>query len=51
VHSDHRNVARILPLDLPQLRKNMDAVDSTVRPEVEQDDTPAQLVKGKRVSP
>jgi hypothetical protein len=38
-----------LLLDLPQLRKNMNAVDSAIRPEVEQDHVSAQLGQTKRI--
>jgi hypothetical protein len=49
VHTDDRYIARILLLDLPQLRKNMNAVDSAIRPEVEQDHVSAQLGQTKRI--
>lgn len=35
---------RFIPLfELPQLREYMDAVDSTIGPEIEQDDFPAKI--------
>jgi hypothetical protein len=43
VHSDDRDVPRVLLLELPQLRKYVDAVDSAVRPEVEEEQLPAEV--------
>jgi hypothetical protein len=37
VHSDNGYVVRILLFDLPQLRKNVHAVDSSVGPEIQKD--------------
>ena len=43
VHAHDRERFRVLLLEIPQLRDYMDAVDSAVRPEVQQDDLPAQI--------
>jgi hypothetical protein len=41
VNSDDDDVVRISLLDLPQLRKNVDAVDSAIGPEIEENDLAA----------
>src|SRR3954463_10208022 len=48
--SDDDNVIRIAFLDLPQLRKNVDAVDSPVGPEIEQNHLPAQFLDAQRLT-
>lgn len=48
VHSDDSDITGILPFDLPQLRKDVNAVDSAVSPEVEQDDFAAELRERER---
>lgn len=44
---DDERVCEFL-FELPQLRKNVNAVDSTVRPEIEQDDFPPQVDEPQR---
>jgi hypothetical protein len=44
MNSDDDNVVRVPLLDLPQLRKNVDAVDSAIGPEIEENDFAAQVV-------
>jgi hypothetical protein len=50
VNTDDDDVVTIIFFDLPQLRENVDAVDSAVRPEVEQYDFPAELLQAQRVA-
>ena len=51
VHADDdKRVCEFL-FELPQLRKNVNAVDSTVRPEIEQDDFPPQVDEPQRSVP
>jgi hypothetical protein len=38
VDADHHDITLVLIFDLPQLRKNVDAVYSAIRPEVEKHD-------------
>jgi hypothetical protein len=44
VYSDDDNVIRISLFDLPQLRENMDAIDSAIGPEIEKHYLAAQLL-------
>ncbi len=48
VHSDDDERICELFFELPQLRKNVNAVDSTVRPEIEQDDLSPQVDEPQR---
>jgi hypothetical protein len=48
VHADNSNFTVESLLELPQLRKNMNAVDSTVRPEIEDHNAPAKIGEGAR---
>lgn len=43
VHSDDSDITGVLLFDLPQLREDVNAVDSAIGPEVEQDDFATQL--------
>jgi hypothetical protein len=43
VHPYDGDVARVLLLELPQLRKYVNAVDSAVGPEVEEEQLPAEV--------
>jgi hypothetical protein len=47
VNSDHDDVVWKLPLDLPQLRKNVDAVYSAIRPETQKNHLPADAFQRK----
>ena len=42
---DHRQLIGVLLLQFPQLRKNMHAVDSTIGPEIENDDLALQSLE------
>ena len=46
VNAHHHQLAGVLALQFPQLRKNVHAVHSTVGPEVEDDDLALQLLHG-----
>ena len=48
VHADDDERIREFLFELPQLRKNVNAVDSTVRPEIEQDDFSPQVEEPQR---
>jgi hypothetical protein len=43
VYADYYQLTGILQLELPQLREHMNAVDSTVRPEIQKDYFAAQI--------
>jgi hypothetical protein len=47
VYSDHDDVVWKLLLDLPQLRKNVDAVYSAIRPEIQKNHLPADAFQRK----
>jgi hypothetical protein len=48
MNTDDDDIICILFFDLPQLRKDVYAVDSAIRPEVEQYDFPAQRLQRQR---
>ncbi len=50
VHADHRYRVGEPCIELPQLRKYVDAVDSAIRPEVEDEDPPTQLLERERAA-
>jgi len=50
VHTDDNDIVRVLDLDLPQLRKNVDAIDSTISPKVEKNDAATKALERKRLS-
>jgi hypothetical protein len=43
VNADYYKLAVVLPFELPQLRKYMDAVESPIGPEIQKDEFPAQV--------
>ena len=43
VNPDYYKLAVVLRFELPQLRKYVDAVDSPIGPEIQEDDFPAQI--------
>jgi hypothetical protein len=45
LHSDYNKLFRVPRFELPQLREYMDAVNSTVGPEVEDHDLPPEVSK------
>jgi hypothetical protein len=45
VNTNHDELAGVFQFELPQLRENMDAVNSTVGPEVEEDNLAPQIGK------
>ena len=45
---DDQRVSKFL-FELPQLRENVNAIDSTVRPEIEQDDLSSQVDEPQRL--
>ena len=47
MNTDDRDGIGEALLDLPQLREDMDAVDSAIRPEVEQQQLPAEVAEGE----
>ena len=51
VHADDDERICEFLFELPQLRKNMNAVDSTVRPEIEKDGFSPQVDKPQRAVP
>lgn len=50
MHSNDNNVVGILLFDLPQLRQNVNAVDSAIGPEIEEDHTATQALERERLS-
>jgi len=48
VHTDDHEAAVVLPFELPQLRQQMEAVNSTERPEVEQHQFAAKVAHAQR---
>ncbi|MBA3558755.1 MAG: hypothetical protein H0W30_09165 [Gemmatimonadaceae bacterium] len=48
VHTDDRNLIRETLLELPQLRENMNAVYSTIRPEIEEQDLASKVSQNER---
>ena len=47
VNADDGNFRRVFLLELPQLRKDMDAVDSAIGPEIEEQELTAKVGEGK----
>ena len=43
VYSNHNDLAGVFQFELPQLRENMNTVNSTVGPEIEKDDLASQI--------
>jgi hypothetical protein len=51
VNADDDELVGEFFFELPQLRKNVNAVDSTIRPEIEQHDLSPQVDEPKRLVP
>jgi hypothetical protein len=51
VNADYHELARIPGFELPQLREYMDAVDSPIGPEIEENDLPLQVAQRELPSP